>query len=196
MKKLTDIYKQSFFGKRHKMAWRVPIICNAIASVIDFESVIDVGCAIGDIVQGFNNIGKDCIGLEGSESARPFLMVPENKVVFRDLREKFTGQKNKLDLCLCLEVMEHIEPEYADNLVYNLHTLSDKLLLSIAPPGQGGHYHVNCQEIEYWDEKFKKYGYERKDSVADKIRYFWNPYKNKPGIKAYYFNLHYYELKR
>jgi len=162
-----------------------------IWGAIDFNSVIDVGCAIGDIVQGFRDRGKESFGLEGSPHAEPFLVCDPRVVFFKDLREDLEINM-RFDLCTCLEVAEHIEKKYIPNFVANLVSLSDQLLLSIAGPGQGGLHHYTLEDILWWDRYFNSYGYIRDDSVAEKIIEQWEPYKDRPGIKAYYHNLHFY----
>jgi hypothetical protein len=114
-----------------------------------------------------------------------------DRYVIKDLREPFFDFP-RYDLCLCLEVAEHIEPEYAEIFVRNLTRLSNDILISIAPPGQGGHHHVNCRDIEYWDGLFNAVGLTRLDNISDKVKSEIEPWKDKPGIKAYWYNLHFY----
>lgn len=204
-KPLELMYKKSFFTKRHRLAWRAPIVCKAIADTIKFHTVIDIGCAIGDLVKGYQDLGKTAYGIEGSTEAKPYLVCQKGTVFFLDLRRPLDTPdqptffsrdacgKALYDLVTCLEVAEHIEPKYAEQLVLSLTKLSDKILISAAPPGQRGHHHVNCQPIQYWDVLFKRLGYQRKDQVAEAVKSHWVAYKDKPGIKAYEQNLHYYK---
>lgn len=191
MRELESIYRGGFFKNRHRLAWRTSIICNAINQHIKLDSVIDVGCAIGDLVSGFSAQGKTAMGLEGSTAVQPFLIVPEEQVLFWDLRERMEPGI-VFDLACCFEVAEHIEPEFANIFVANLAGLSNQILISIAPPGQDGHYHVNCRPIDYWDDWFALQGFDRDDDIAEKIKWEWEPYRHKPGIKAFYQNLHFY----
>lgn len=187
MQPLEDIYKGSFFSRRNRLAWRVPHVCDAVCKVYNVRSVIDVGCAIGDYVKGFQERGMYAVGLEGSSNCIPYLEIPEGVFFRRDLRKKI--DVGWYDLVICLEVLEHIEPEYADMLVGNLSGMSDKLLLSAALPGQGGHYHVNCQERRWWEEKFEKHDYLLDIETMAKIRDCWKPVRHKKEMGAYYNNL-------
>lgn len=189
---LHTIYKGGFFKNRHKMMWRVPIFCNAIMKVFNPKSVIDAGCAIGDFVRGFEDLSIYAFGIDGSENCEPFMQTRNYNIC--DLRTNLFFDKT-YDLCTCLEVAEHIEPEYTNNLVLNLTRLSNNILISMAPPGQKGHYHVNCQNVEYWDEKFIIYGFIRVDRQSDLVKEEIKLWKDKPGIKAYYNNLHFYQKK-
>jgi len=193
MKALEEIYRGGFFKNRHRLNWRVPIVCDAIMKVFKPKSVMDVGCAIGDYVNGFLNKGIDSYGIEGSEAAKPFLVTPETHVVFTDLRSLFYYRYKYCDLVLCFEVAEHIEPEYTNVFMRNLTRMGDKILVTAAGPGQGGHYHVNCQEPQYWIDLFSDKGYQLNSEVMEAMKKEWEPWKNKKGMNAYYQNLLYFE---
>lgn len=192
MRSVEDMYGRSFFGKRDRLAWRAEHVCKAVDDVLKPASVIDVGCAVGDLVEGFIQRGIIAYGLEGSESAFEFMMVPDNMIFHRDLREPIRINFC-FDLVTCFEVAEHIEPEYAGQFVSNLIRLSNRILMSAAPPGQEGHHHYNCQPKEYWVDLFKGYGYQCIDRIAEEVKKRLEPWKHKPGIKAYYQNLIYFE---
>ena len=195
MKPLVDIYKDVFFRKRNSMLWRVPIVCEAIVKEFNPSSVVDVGCAIGDLIMGFRGLDIFSYGIEGSERCLPHIVVSKRFIKIEDLRIKFNSLMF-FSLAICFEVAEHIEPEYTDNFLDNLTRLSNRILLTAAIPGQGGHYHVNCQPFEYWIEKFSNLGYRNIQERAERIRESFKPWKNKPGIKAYYNNLLYFEEEK
>jgi SAM-dependent methyltransferase len=197
MKPLEEIYKGQFFGRRNKLAWRVPIVCSAVENALGLvpgNSIVDVGCAIGDFVDGFYERGYKARGIEGSLNAKPFLVDRvKDKIVFHDLRYpvSFNGSKiidRRFDAAICLEVAEHIEEEYAAQLVANLCFLSNVVLVSAAPPGQGGHYHVNCQPPEYWVNLFYERGYQRQTSREFRWKGYLFQYSRMKGINAYYAN--------
>jgi len=184
---VENMYKATFFSKRHKLSWRVPYVCDAICKVINPISVIDVGCGIGDYVKGFADRHVIAGGIEGSKNCLPYLVVLGSCIYIQDLRQSV--YTFKYDLAMCLEVLEHIEPEYADILVENLVRMSNKLLVSAAPPGQEGHYHLNCQEPYYWIDKFKNHGYKLDMGIVYQIQEEWEPVKHKKEMRAYYNNL-------
>jgi hypothetical protein len=193
--KLEDQYKKSFFKNRHRLNWRAPIVCKAIKKIINPSDVVDVGCATGDLVAAYEQLGISSWGIEGSENCIEFLECERSKVIIHDLRMPLITlmEDPKFDLVTCFEVAEHIEPEYADIFIDNLRKLSDKILISAAPPGQGGHNHFNCQPFDYWVLKFAKRDYLYNGYVVEYLRKAWEPWKNKPGIKAYYNNLLFFE---
>ncbi len=195
MENLNNIYKQSFFGKRFRLSWRAPILCGAILKELPSKSVIDVGCAVGDLVKGFMELGVDAYGLEGASGCLPFLECPRDRVFIHDLR--LLAYPNvvtrRFDLVTCFEVAEHIEPEWAIMFVRNVTDMSSRILASFAPPGQGGHYHVNCQPMSYWEKLFGVFGFVRDASVEECVKTRIRRWDAKPGIKAIYQNLGYFE---
>lgn len=194
MTPLNNIYKNQFFKSRERhLAWRAPIVCSRLEDYFPCKSVIDVGCAVGDLVATFSKMGLDSWGLEGATTALPHLMVPQSRVVVHDLRLPIIPPKT-FDLVVCFEVAEHIEEEFAEQFVANLQALARHwLVVSAAPPGQGGTYHVNCRPEEYWHDLFEKAGFVRRDDLRDKFKQSLAPFKSKPGIKAYYNNVLAYE---
>jgi hypothetical protein len=189
MKPLEEIYKNQYFKSRQRhLAWRAPIVCTRLRDIFPCKSVIDVGCAVGDLVDGFLAMGLDAMGLEGAKWAMQHMMVPERKIIVHDLRLKLETSKS-FDLVVCFEVAEHIEPEYADIFVDNLQALARHwIVISAAPPGQGGTYHVNCQPMPYWIDKFFVRGFKFRSDLTDEFKHSLSDYRHKPGIKAYYDN--------
>ena len=188
MKPLEEIYGPKFFARRDKLLWRAEIMCNAINDVFEPESVMDVGCGIGEYVQYFhNNLGIEANGIEGSEACHPYL-VSENVYII-DMRIEFNIRICS-DLAVCFEVLEHIEEEYSDIFVKNLTNLSDRILVSAAPPGAGGHHHVNCQPQSYWIEKFLKFGYIYDEGKTLLIRAALQPWSHRKEL--YHNNLLYF----
>ena len=188
MRALEEIYKGSFFKSRRSLNWRVPIMCNAIIDTFEIpplSTIIDVGCAIGDFVDGFYERGYKARGIEGSGAAMEFVLPRVvDKVIRWDLRKRIPGF-GRYDLCICLEVAEHIEPEYTETFLDNLCLLSDKILMTAAPPGQEGVHHVNCQPQEYWEDKMLRRGYQRWRSKEIHWLAVMSPVAEKKGIGHY-----------
>lgn len=192
---LKTMYKGRYFARRDSLAWRAEPVCDAIINHLHPKSIVEAGCAVGDLIKEFDKRGVICYGIEGHENVVPYLMVDREKVYIRDLRLPL-NLRLQSDLVLCLEVAEHIDEECADQFVDNLIGLSKKVLMSAAPPGQGGHGHINCQPPDYWIYKFAIQGYFLMPRVVNTIKEALAPWKDKKGIKAYYDNLLYFERIR
>jgi len=191
---LDKAYSKKFFDQRKSLGWRVFEIAPVIESILHPKSIIDVGCGNADILKGFDLNSKK-FGIEGTYNALDSIGTHENLYIFiRDIRKPLDDiLLQRADLAMCLEVAEHIEPEYADVFVDNLCSLSDRILMTAAPPGQGGNHHVNCKPFAYWFYKFTSRGYRYDDGIVTKLKSAWEPWRHKKGIKAYYNNLMYWE---
>jgi 2-polyprenyl-3-methyl-5-hydroxy-6-metoxy-1,4-benzoquinol methylase len=113
--------------------------------------VLDVGCGPGIYVAALAQQGLDAHGVD-VDPATPY----ERVDVFSD---DFARHYDGYDLCLCLEVAEHLPEAKADEFVARLVRVAPTIIFSAAVPGQGGHGHINCQPKEYWEQKFNAHNY-------------------------------------
>jgi len=125
-----------------------------IKEAIGPKDVIDLGCGPGIYTFALIDAGIDCIGID--IDAR----IAGNSRLLRDDLLTLNGKYQK-NLAICLEVAEHIDPQYADKLVENVYqsVLPGGILIwTAARPGQGGVGHINCRPKQYWREKFEALG--------------------------------------
>lgn len=188
MNKLEEIYGNKFFRKRDSLEWRTPLVCSAIKTAYpNIKSICDVGCATGSFLKGFLGMGLEADGIEGSIAAKPYSVCPDGIIKYLDFR--LPVDVGKRDLVISLEMAEHVEPEFAEIYTKNLCNISDNVLISAAPPGQGGHYHVNCQPKEYWIKLFDQVDFSVDYHIMKVIHREWEPVKTKKAMSAYYSNL-------
>ena len=123
------------------------------------SSVVDVGCGTGAFAIEFIRTGMtDVVGIEGEWMKNVPTILPKDNYLFCDITEAIR-LNNTYDLCLCLEVAEHLEKSKAQILVSTLTSLSSRVVFSAAIPLQGGNHHVNEQWPEYWAALFAERGY-------------------------------------
>lgn len=193
MKKLEELYPASFFKGRHRLKWRGPIVADAIITLFDFSSIIDVGCGVGEIVEELRSRGNMAIGLEGPDTVRDFMLIGPEAMIFWDLRKPLPFTRHGYELAICFEVAEHIEAEYAAVFVENLTTLAPRILMSAAPPGQEGHHHFNCQLPKYWEDLFFLRDYERRRGVEDLWETQLAAWSKKKELRSWINNALYFE---
>lgn len=118
------------------------------------QSFLDIGSGTGAMVNMAERIGIPVVnGID--QLPRP----NHPKLIQADLREAIL-LPFKYELVTSVETAEHIEPEYADNLVLTIvSNASRRIIFTAAMPGQMGHGHVNCQPMVYWREKFWNHGW-------------------------------------
>jgi cyclopropane fatty-acyl-phospholipid synthase-like methyltransferase len=161
---LADGYDAHFFSEN--LADSRPMaeyLAPKIVEVFGIKRLVDFGAATGHWVSALSRAGVDVIGIEGSTSAKPYLVCDPTRMRFLDLRFPLPMEQfpfSEADTVMSIEVAEHIEETYADRYIENMLSFKpNRVLMTAAIPGQGGHWHVNEQPYEYWIEKFNKRGY-------------------------------------
>jgi SAM-dependent methyltransferase len=131
-----------------------PKVWDFVTSRFAVGSMLDVGCGEGHAVAYFNRLGVYAHGIDGLELNVQRAIVP---IAHHDLSRG--PYIMPVDLVTCVEVVEHIEEQYLDNLLTTLSNGSI-VLMTHAFPDQPGHHHVNCKPPEYWIEKLAERGYD------------------------------------
>lgn len=133
-----------------------PSVWKFIIDKYNIKSVLDVGSGIGHAAKWFNDSGLKTIAIDGLEYNVTNSLYP---AIVHDLTENFFEVEHGVDFVNCIEVVEHIEEKYLDNLMSTL-TQANYVLITHALPGQQGHHHVNCKPSSYWINEFETRGYE------------------------------------
>jgi SAM-dependent methyltransferase len=144
----------------------LPILRKLIGPI---RSVCDVGCGNGAMLEVARRQGIEFIAGFDGEWARQALVIPERYFTACDLNEPAPPPTQRFDLCISVEVAEHLEPESAEHLVERLTGLSDVVMFSAAIPGQGGTQHINEQWTAYWVKQFERRGYVGADVIRPRI---------------------------
>lgn len=119
----------------------------------NINSVMDVGSGQGHAPKWFADRGLEAYAIEGLKENVDKAIFPTELV---DLTE---GSYTKnVDMVNCIEVVEHIEEKYLENLLTTI-CCGKYLFMTHAVPGQKGHHHVNCQPTSYWNEHLARYGF-------------------------------------
>jgi glycosyltransferase involved in cell wall biosynthesis len=162
------VYDAEFFehtDEAHRAAYRR--LADALHEHLRPRSVVDVGCGTGGLIAALAARGVSVLGIEGSRHA-----IARSEVGDRIVRanlERGVPQLGEYDLCICIEVAEHLPPRRAASLVSGLAGLSDRVVFTAATPGQGGTHHVNEQPATYWEALFAEHGFAR-SAVTETLR--------------------------
>jgi hypothetical protein len=161
MPELASIYDAAFFaewGRTNDAYVRsARIVADAILAEFAPKSLVDLGCGCGVYSHYFAEKGARVRSIDGVAAPEPHAFPMDVRVA--DLTEPILGERSDYDLTLCLEVAEHIPEPLVDAFLDNLVRFSPRVLLSAAPPHQGGHHHVNEQPKRYWVEKMARRGW-------------------------------------
>jgi SAM-dependent methyltransferase len=137
----------------------------------EFDAVVDVGCGVGAWLIVARELGATTVhGLDGAYVPEDQRLVEPAEFTAVDLGVTVDCRR-RFDLCLCLEVAEHLHPLRGVGLVQDLTRLSSVIAFSAAIPYQGGDGHVNEMWPEYWASLFAAHGFRAWDGLRDEI---WN----------------------
>lgn len=143
-------------------------LADSLLTHLPFDSVVDVGCANGFLLEVFACAGKRIEGVELSAAVldllatevRPFVRIGD-----------FATLEGRWDLTCCVEVAEHIPPRRSLELVETLTEAAVRwIFFTAAPPGQGGRGHINCRPHAEWLAEFSGRGWVADEARTDAVR--------------------------
>lgn len=150
-------------------------IADNIVSIFRPNTVLDVGCAYGYLVEALRDRGVNAYGIDISKHA--ISQVREDMRQFcnaQDILEDLPNEfPQKYDLVITIEVLEHIYQEYTDNVIAKLCTYGDIIVFSSSSDDTNEETHVNVQQSEYWAQKFAKNGFFNKVGFRNNIVTPW-----------------------
>jgi len=123
-------------------------IAEWIKETLDPKSLLDIGCGPGMYVDELIKVGVPSFGID-----------IDDRVEGKDYlaKESIFDNKRTAEVVTCYEVLEHIDPAYADQEVDALYDAIEPggtMIFTAAQPGQGGVGHINCRKRDYWLKKF------------------------------------------
>ena len=140
-------------------------------------SVVDIGCGQGDWLAVAEELGlKELVGLDGAWVDRTALRSARIDFRATDLAATFALER-RFDLCISVEVAEHLSAARADGFIAALCAASDVVLFSAAVPLQGGTDHVHEARASAWVYRFTDQGYDCFDLIRgalwDRVEVAW-----------------------
>ena len=134
-------------------------IASKVVKDINCRSILDAGCAMGFLVEGFRNLGVEAWGIDISEYA--ISQVHENIKDYCTVGSISEDLSRKYDLIICIEVIEHLSPLEAEQAIENFCKHTNDIIFSSTPFDYKEATHFNVQPPEYWVELFAQYGFFR-----------------------------------
>ena len=135
-------------------------------------SVIDVGCGRGAWLAAAERLGAKLLrGLDGPWVSSESLLSDSISFTPVDFEEALPELTQRYDLCISLEVAEHISQARAERFVEYLCRAADVVLFGAAIKHQGGANHINEQWQSYWRDIFRSKRYECLDIIRPGV---WN----------------------
>ncbi len=166
-----DNYEQELRDWDDHEAEVASLLAEYLADTYQPDTVVDIGCGSGTYLTFFEDMGVGVLGIDG-ESTGGFVLKPEN-FIQHDLRKKLILDE-KYDMAICLEVIEHLQPEYEDVMMDSICDASDLIIFSAAKEGQVGTNHYNCQNKPHWLAHFLARGFAQDEEETDKLLLYMN----------------------
>jgi len=172
---ISSLYDEEYYGesyapgapayRREEEHWQrfFAGMADAIESQINPRSVLDVGCAIGMLVEALRARGVDAKGIDVSEWA--IAQIPDDLRQYCRLGSVTDELEGQFDLITCIEVVEHLPPFLAEDVIGNLCRHAQCVLFSSTPDEFDELTHLNVQGPAYWTELFWRHGFVRQGEV-------------------------------
>jgi len=175
----NEMYDTEYYKRQEiEMAESSKAIAASLIEHFSPDSVIDVGCGSGAVLNAFRDKGIQGSGLEYSEAALKLCHEKKLEVKQFDIESKHAALMKPAILVLSTEVAEHLPPSCADRYVDLLVGLTRQhIVITAATPGQGGTDHVNEQPNSYWIEKFANRGAQYLGELTNALRNDWSARK-------------------
>ena len=152
-------YRQAPYERSPKWVGVFATIADGIVREINPQRVLDVGCAMGFLVEALRDRGVDAYGLDLSPHA--IAQVRDDIKPYCRVGSMLEESPARYNLVVCHEVIEHLPAEHADAAVARLCAASDDILFSSTPDHFGEETHLNVRPPEYWAGLFARHGFTR-----------------------------------
>ncbi|MCW8091220.1 class I SAM-dependent methyltransferase [Alteromonas sp. ASW11-130] len=181
MENLAEHYNSSFYKSHNQgMSESAKVILGLLHEKFKPQSIVDVGCGQGAWLAAAESLGIEKLkGFDGDWVNQHALL--SNRIDFEaaNFTKAIPTHNERYELCISLEVAEHLPKENAEKFVEFLCSLSDVVLFSAAIKHQGGTNHVNEQWQSYWVALFQSKGYDCVDIIRGET---WN----NPSVEVWY----------
>lgn len=138
-------------------------LCYVLRSLYEFETVLDIGCSRGWVLNYFKD--KDATGIDVSRPAIKYCERKGYKV--KQLSATQLGYFSEFDLIIATDVLEHLTTEDAIRACKLIRKTAKKLIAVKIPNAldvahwkeiAGMNLHLTVQPLEWWKEKLSRPG--------------------------------------
>ncbi|NLG80400.1 MAG: glycosyltransferase [Firmicutes bacterium] len=121
------------------------------------RSVLDVGCAMGFLVEALRDRGVEAEGIDISEYA--ISRVREDIRPYCRVQSILEPLNRDYDLIVCIEVLEHLTPAEGTQAIANMCAHAPVVIISSTPCDLFESTHINVRPREYWVREFSLQGF-------------------------------------
>ena len=146
-----------------KLALEITSFCDNIKILKETNTILDYGCAVGFLMDGFSNILN--IKTFGFDISPWALSKVNNKHIILNYQDIF---KQTFDFVFILDVLEHMSDDQINDLLSKINTNKIFVRIPVASFGKDTFFleisradktHINCKDKPSWINFFKKFGF-------------------------------------
>lgn len=177
---MSDIYNEEYYnnyGTETTSYLEDERIGNTLEELVDFtcanlqfQTHLDIGCAMGFTVRAMTRRGKDSRGVDISEYAIAHAL-PEVKDLLRVHDIRRSVGLYKYDLVTCIEVVEHIDKQYTERVIQNICNASSRYIFFSSKFDLKEKTHVNVRPTGHWFGLFEQRGFKYIPMIYDPIHW-------------------------
>lgn len=109
-KDIYDLCHKNGYMEEHEIGSYVHLIEHIQKSNIEYNSVLDLGCSIGNGIKMFNDLGKQCTGFDVSEIAINHALSRNLKAVCGNAIN-LPFEDNTFDVVVSTDMLEHLNEQ-------------------------------------------------------------------------------------
>ncbi len=140
------------------------MVADRVIALTEPVTALDVGCAMGFLVEALRDRGVDASGTDVSTYA--VSQAGGTAVGHCAVKSATEPIEGRYDLITSIEMIEHLSPDDARLALKYMTDATDTLLLSTTPDDLEEPTHINVRPVEYWSELLAELGFYR-DVDAD-----------------------------
>lgn len=178
-----QIFDRSYFEfVERTTSTSAEVIADSILTDYQPESVLDVGCGTGTLLERLRERGVRVRGVERAAAGLEFCRERGLDVAAFDVCHDALSEADRADVAVCMEVAHQLPRTAADTLVDLLCAAAPIVVFSSETPGGGDRCASNEQPPEYWIEKFRARGFAWEAERTTAWRLSWEA----SGVKSWF----------
>lgn len=133
-------------------------LADCLCSSVDFNTHLDIGCAMGYLVRAMTERNKLSRGIDFSEYAIQHAD-PSIKDLLRLHDIILPIGEYSYDLVTCVEVLEHLKPSQTERAIYNICNIASKYIFCSSNYDTDEATHINIRPKGHWIGLFEQQGF-------------------------------------